>query len=975
MTRKAKILIGSFIFIGALTVSILSNSNVALMDIGDALSLPVGWPWTVYDSQSYSPGTINEPSATTKETENSYPKTYGIQLSQDTSAHFTEGSLSILGRFDMAELQFDGIFVNTGGALAGTPVPEAVKARSSVDTVLLGRTMFKSGDETGRKWNGSAFVPGLTMTNPTATPGTRTTATPSCSETDFFCNRRAQEYAVYAEDFTDVSNTRWIIENTAGTPVFRASSFPYAANNLYSGAGANTNTNGETFSEFMCRRIHGLMNVDNADLTLGYDMIRDDVGVIHQWNHLESWGETSDADNDGTSDATQWGGTIGSAQGDKDMDSLINFGMFDLYNCLRHNGVRVWDNGGWEPDTINVGTNNWVYQGIDNMDGYMLELTDSTTNGWIGYFKPWGGGHAVCNFACMQKIMQDWNDAGKSGVVLGDGHTDWSGWFDASSQSQWSSDEEALRDFYWASTLMQNAFYGFQDSYTTVEWKPDYWVEYNDAVSTCDSTTSATGAKWLGAALDEGSDGDGTTLDSLIKSNSWDNANNSAWIRQFEWGVAVVNPTASTRFVNLPEPTHVYKLVDGTSNLNSGGTVQIPARRGMVLCDITQMDTGTVPDTPVPPTVPNVTGLTASTTVPAQVNVAWNSAGTRPSDGDFYQYDLVRTTTNVTSDPSNEQDFIILCNECYNVYSFIDSSANPGTNYYYWVRAVDSSIPLNGAWSSSVLGLRPATPTPTPTHTATPVGCIDYTAVAATYDGEFVKTGNGSWSSLRDATTATSVDTTSGLGRATIKKGTGTNWVEFNRLGFTFDTSAVPDTHTQISNAVFRVYTNWFNWPSDINVTAFSTANSRSYVVGDYDSFGSDTYGQLYDSQQVSNQWQDIDLVDTSAFDVTGDTTLGIMLYLDQIDSEPTGLSDNHDAYWETGMSEASADIEIDFRACQPVSGTATPTTVATHVFHHCLAVIGIIQIVLHHHLTLHALRVERYLDITYPLAETLIGG
>ena len=129
---------------------------------------------------------------------------------------------------------------------------------------------------------------------------------------------------------------------------------------------------------------------------------------------------------------------------------------------------------------------------------------------------------------------------------------------------------------------------------------------------------------------------------------------------------------------------------------------------------------------------------------------------------------------------------------------------------------------------------------------------------------------------------------------------TGTVWLFMQRVGLTFNTSALPDDAT-ISAAQLNLYNvakkNEQPWSADkiqLNVVGFSPTNPASYVVGDMlkggtSSVGSIEYASVSDTSAVIIT---LNATGIGMISKTGTTSFMLRLYNDMIDSDPGKTGD-----------------------------------------------------------------------------------
>lgn len=566
-------------------------------------------PRALMPTSTYVPNITTTPEPITSN--QGYPLTYGIALN-NVPDDISQGNMLILSRFDIAELQSEGMFAKWWDSARTVPMVDGtitagqyIKENSQVDTKVGLRSQFRTSSGAGWEYD-AGWSYGVNT--PTVTPATVGTATPVCHDADYWCRRRAQAYlaaggAGKAAVGTPVC-TAWQSCDASDAPVY--STYEHTLINTYNGESPDPTpqlVGSDSYATWACNWWTGLWDSDSADF------IRDDTSNPHWWSYAQVY---RDSDRDGTNDQAQFGG-LGTEAGRRDADLLQLYGAHDMFNCIREAGIPFWGNGSWEMTEIDGTTATQEYHSMTSTDGMMIELTDNVTYGPKGYFKAWDNTHENCYADCLLKTMYDWQEEGKGTVLLG---TD-----SMTSSSRFSTAEEvflyhlgmnAMLDGHLAWGTSSGSGYGIPN------WKDEYWVVYNEGTGKCESTTSnADGHHWLdtadGVALrhDDGS----TTLASMLDSTDWDTTDDYAWFREFTFGLVAFNPTGSTKA--LPSSafdSHTFREVDGSSDITS---YTLGAYEGIILCDITNMAS---PPTPTPTLTPTNTSTPTSTPTPVETN-------------------------------------------------------------------------------------------------------------------------------------------------------------------------------------------------------------------------------------------------------------------------------------------------------------------------------------------------------------------
>lgn len=519
-----------------------------------------------------------------------YPLTYGVMLNNDSPA-VNQTSLQTLARFDVAEIQLEGMIAKYHQN--GQPVADGSRTAAEYITQVsqvgtqVGLYTLTRAPSLGWIYNVSTGWVNNGLAAPTATPAAAPTTTPLCNVNDYYCYRRIQTWLIANRNKTvpppDCST--WGLCNKSEVATFIQGRNEEFAN-MYTGAGAHT-INGDTYASWVCKYISQFW--DPADVAF----VRDDVSFIHQWSYLDGaagW----DADYNNLDDQQDHGG-YGTAAGLEGADMMQADGLFDLYDCLRADGIPAWGNGVWEPTIINGASATQSYPAMTHIDGAMLELTDDASKGPKGYFKSWTNTSQDCTWDCILKVNYDLAAAGKQFVVIGRGNLLASG--------RWAN-SQALYLYHLATSLLGGFYFAWgadNGSIGNPIWKNEYWVKYSAANGgTCVSTTTdATGHHWLGTAPAGAKRQDNNSnLSAMLTTASWDDIDTYAWYRVFDKGLAAVNPTGTTKTITLPSGT--FKKVNEATSIT--GSYALGAYEGVVLCNITAMSGGAPPtNTPVPP--------------------------------------------------------------------------------------------------------------------------------------------------------------------------------------------------------------------------------------------------------------------------------------------------------------------------------------------------------------------------------------
>ena len=149
----------------------------------------------------------------------------------------------------------------------------------------------------------------------------------------------------------------------------------------------------------------------------------------------------------------------------------------------------------------------------------------------------------------------------------------------ATTWGQYITDYRQYQRFVLASALLDNGY-----AQVHAGQYPDWCDECGVVGNSTARTVAATG--WLNCPLEEAQQETGGTLRSIIDAN-WLGLDDEAWIREFTNGLVVVNPTTSTRVVNIgPGWRRIAGWYDTTHNNGqavTSGYLSVPAMDAYVL--------------------------------------------------------------------------------------------------------------------------------------------------------------------------------------------------------------------------------------------------------------------------------------------------------------------------------------------------------------------------------------------------------
>lgn len=580
-----------------------------------------------------------------------FPKLYGIILSNTDagSSYFCPTvvppslkEVDIFDWFDVFEFQFDIANGNASTVLqnceAASKLSYATESGESFIDYIMRGDGSEPSDATfffGRTYHMSDNIMwdinnSGTPTNtglpaaPTSTPTPGGSWIESPNYDDLYAMRRLKGWLANDKNTSTYNCDAWHLCDGSDTKFAWFNGRDEAILNTYNGTfpGASANeVDGERYAEWSCNYIDATNRA--------VDGIRDDMTVNHPYrSYISSQNDLIDVDNNGVNDLGQFGqhndpvGCSGwNCKGSwEEVNLVYNYGRYDWANCIRDDGLIFWGNGIAEPsDKFDAAVSSFVYPGLGSADGFMIEQADPQTM----YWKEWDNylwtdpsdypSDANCRWGCLRQVIHDWLEEGRYGVFLG-------AYLSGSAGTYGNAEQQSVYNF--ASNIQQDIFSGWTEyGYNHVVWKDYYSVKINAGNTDCDAEYSTEGLHWLGEALEDSKQtGDSGTITMPTffntTTNDYDDAADYAWGRKFEYGYVAINPSSSAKTVTLPDdqsymvapgsdlasPNNQYDLTAITTD------IEIPANRGVVLCNITAMSSTPTPvpiiltPTPVTPT-------------------------------------------------------------------------------------------------------------------------------------------------------------------------------------------------------------------------------------------------------------------------------------------------------------------------------------------------------------------------------------
>ena len=570
-------------------------------------SLPADWPGYVNPPAAYiPPGNLaNDPPPYTVNSKTGFPNLYVVNLSNTDSGNQFSGLESNTGKPvyevlswpEITELQFSVANGNADDFLNDFTIPEDVTVRGYIDAQPGSNAPFffgysyVGGDGYVFKWGGSSFV-GSAEAKAGVPPNYNDQAVYHSAKAYVANGLNTGAYRVNTGSDTHM----YVRGDNAGSYL---SARGDSTLNPYTGPGAVENNpsgwGNQTFAEWLCQYV---VETNRG----GVDGMRDDMTNIHLMQHLapdKTWDANMNGSNDLVDDYGAASNCTSSGWLKEDcwryQELRNNYSKYDHFNCLRHNDIPVWANNAGEPDETDQQA--LTYWAKDSLDGIVMEQAVSyiQTVYWTGFDLD-GNNNLIahtCRWGCVRKIINDWVGMGKEVLFHGLGTANDVGNYGGIEGS-------ALFNF--ASNSQQDIFSGWSDyAYQDVNWKDYYSVVY-DGTDGCNETDDGSATNWLGDPLGSSLEaGNGTTLETYLNGYPTTNPENAAWGRAFEYGFVAVNPTSVSKTITFPPSVSGDTFREINSNTNVTTSFAIPAKRGIVLCNISSMS-GTAP--PVPTATP-----------------------------------------------------------------------------------------------------------------------------------------------------------------------------------------------------------------------------------------------------------------------------------------------------------------------------------------------------------------------------------
>ncbi len=123
------------------------------------------------------------------------------------------------------------------------------------------------------------------------------------------------------------------------------------------------------------------------------------------------------------------------------------------------------------------------------------------------------------------------------------------------------------------SLMLNNGYMSFQPALHITTWKEEYSVDSEgNAVNTKNDIMGY--RHWLGKPtskafmVDSNGNITNTTMSSFLKDKDWQSVDSHAWVRYFDYGMAIVNATNSTKTIKINDG---YKRIKGTASRGNTG--------------------------------------------------------------------------------------------------------------------------------------------------------------------------------------------------------------------------------------------------------------------------------------------------------------------------------------------------------------------------------------------------------------------
>ncbi|MCP4198973.1 MAG: hypothetical protein GY762_17655, partial [Proteobacteria bacterium] len=314
----------------------------------------------------------------------------------------------------------------------------------------------------------------------------------------------------------------------------------------------------------------------------------------------------------GTVDHTGNGPTPDSADGRRKLDNLYRSGINHIFQKL-HQTHPNWILGGvdaWFPaemgDQLNFEPSGFITGPVN------LVIAENWTKHWhstdvgerfISWPDPVSNNQRMVDFSTATKIWKHFDDAGKHYGIMSKQITDY---WDAKLKKVISLDEGDYGDwldkekrFSLAAAAMYGAVHSYAEKGVRSEWVDEYAVWPDNTIATTSSDRTK-GMGWLGFPVTPmiTVDSDAVLSDSVYTmvddytmvdhSVRWTTIKDKVWVRYFENGVVLLNPTNGNNGQDVKLLGSFKRLEKAGDSVNTGtdivaNTVNVPARDGLFL--------------------------------------------------------------------------------------------------------------------------------------------------------------------------------------------------------------------------------------------------------------------------------------------------------------------------------------------------------------------------------------------------------
>ncbi len=377
---------------------------------------------------------------------------------------------------------------------------------------------------------------------------------------------------------------------------WKDSKYPFFAANLGTDA-TNNNTitcNGELYVDWWPNWITTTAVTDTK-----WDGIRIDMSAnIHSY-----YSGDVDHDGNGLVDNTEGEGCGGKecAAGRKHLNELYRSGINHMFEGVQNSSnLLTVGNDAWFPAS---GISETFESPGFSTGPVNLVMAEDWTKHWheenaVLRYQSWPDpvekDWRAVDFSTATKIWKQFDDADKHYVIMS---KQISAWWDADQEENIKKDEGVVwedveKRFSLAAATMYGAVHSYARETVWSEWVDEYAVYPGNKIATTDANREL-GMGWLGKPRSDMMtvDSDGApseTISTAVNSVNWTTIKDKVWVRYFDHGVVLLNPTDSPKDVKLLG-SFKKLMKDGDSvndtDLGADPSVSVPKRDGLFLYD------------------------------------------------------------------------------------------------------------------------------------------------------------------------------------------------------------------------------------------------------------------------------------------------------------------------------------------------------------------------------------------------------